>query len=223
MDYTHYRVCPYFGGVRREFSWCFLSTVSLTLIDSAISYFAPACRHLMSREDYLIGQPSKIQHSHVAVRQPCFILQMPCLTATSVIAYNLVLLGLFSPLIYLDLSGQAAGLSPNFTFYLISIANCSSLIGRLSSGILADRYGAMNTLIPTTLIGGLMSFAWPYVTSQVAPLVVVTIIYGCMTGTFISLIPSTPARLGGMSDAGRRYVQSIMIMWLHVKLRYYFL
>jgi len=180
----------------------------LTLIDPAISYFAPACRHLMSRGDYLIGRPSKIQHSHVAVRQSYFILRMPCLIVTSVIAYNVALLGLYVPLIYLDLSGQAAGLSPNFTFCLISVANCSSLIGRLSSGILADRYGALNTLIPAVLISSLMSFAWPFVTSQVAPLVVVTIIYGCTTGTFTSLLPSTPARLGGISDAGRRYVHS---------------
>ena len=120
----------------------------------------------------------------------------------------MALLGLYVPLIYLDLSGQAAGLSSNFTFYLISIANCASLIGRLSSGILADRYGALNTLIPTTLIAGLMTLTWPFVTSHVAPLVVVTIIYGCTTGAFVSLIPSAPARLGGMNDAGRRYVHN---------------
>ena len=133
---------------------------------------------------------------------------MPCLIVTSVIAYNVALLGLYVPLIYLELSGQAAGLSPNFTFCLISIANCSSLIGRLSSGVLADRYGTLNTLIPAMVISSLMCFAWPFVTSQVAPLVVVTIIYGCTTGMFTSLLLSTPARLGGISDAGRRYVHS---------------
>ncbi|KAL4063343.1 major facilitator superfamily domain-containing protein [Scleroderma yunnanense] len=129
-----------------------------------------------------------------------------------VIAYNVTLLGLYVPLIYLDLSGQAAGLSPNFTFYLIAIANCASLVGRLSSGILADKYGALNTLIPTTFIGGLMSFAWPFATSHVVPLVVVTIIYGCATGAFVSLIPSAPARLGGMNDAGRRIGMAITAM-----------
>ncbi|KIM60262.1 hypothetical protein SCLCIDRAFT_1217038 [Scleroderma citrinum Foug A] len=132
--------------------------------------------------------------------------------ACCVIAYNVALLGLYVPLIYLDLSGQAAGLSSNFTFYLISIANCASLIGRLSSGILADRYGALNTLIPTTLIAGLMTLTWPFVTSHVAPLVVVTIIYGCTTGAFVSLIPSAPARLGGMNDAGRRIGMAITAM-----------
>ncbi|KAI5984354.1 hypothetical protein EDD15DRAFT_2309740 [Pisolithus albus] len=34
-------------------------------------------------------------------------------------------------------------------------------------------------------------------------LVVVSLIYGCATGAFVSL--SAPARLGGMSDARRRY------------------
>ncbi|KAI6101026.1 MFS general substrate transporter [Pisolithus croceorrhizus] len=125
--------------------------------------------------------------------------------ACCVLAYNVSLLGLYVPLIYLDLSGQAAGFSPNFTFYLISIANGASLIGRLSSGILADRFGALNTLIPFTLIGAVASFAWPYATSNIPSLVVVSIIYGCATGAFVSLIPSAPARLGGMSDAGRRY------------------
>lgn len=126
------------------------------------------------------------------------------LTTNLVLAYNATLLGLFVPLIYLDLSAQASGLSPNFTFYLIAIANCASLFGRLSSGILADRYGPLNTLIPFTLIGGVMSFAWPFVTSHIVPLVIVTIVYGCAIGAFVSLIPSTPARLGGMDDAGRR-------------------
>jgi len=208
MDYTHYSIRPCSGGVRCKFSCCSSSTLSLALVDTAISYFAPACRRLMSKEDYLIGWPSEIQHSHVVVRQPYFILRIPCLIVMSVIAYNVALLGLYVPLIYLDLSGQAAGLSPNFTFCLISIANCSSLIGRLSSGILVDWYGALNTLIPAILISSLMSFVWPYAASQVVPLVVVTIIYGCTMGTFTSLLPSTPARLGGMSDAGRRYAHS---------------
>lgn len=207
MDCTHHCIHPYSRGGRREFGSCFLSIVSRFYINTVISYFAPVCRPLMSGEDCLIGQPSKIQHS-LAVVRPLTIPRMPHLIATpSVIAYNVALLGLYVPLIYLELSGQAAGLSPNFTFYLISIANCASLIGRLCSGILADRYGALNTLIPATLIGGIMTFIWPFVTSHVGPLVAVTIIYGCTTGAFVSLLPSAPARLGGMNDAGRRYVQ----------------
>lgn len=73
------------------------------------------------------------------------------MTFASVLAYNVSLLGLYVPLIY-PLSGQEAGYSPNFTFYLISVANCASLIGRLSSGIIADKFGALNTLNLFTLV-----------------------------------------------------------------------
>lgn len=34
------------------------------------------------------------------------------------------------------------GLDPNFSFYLVSVANAGSVVGRLAGGILADRYGA---------------------------------------------------------------------------------
>ncbi|KDR74727.1 hypothetical protein GALMADRAFT_70210 [Galerina marginata CBS 339.88] len=134
-----------------------------------------------------------------------------------VLAYNVTFLGLFVPLIYLDLSGQYSGLSPRFTFYLIAIANGSSLIGRISSGILADKYGAVNTLIPFTLIGGVMTYAWPYATT-IASLVVVSILYGSATGAFVSLLPSAPARLGGMSSAGQRFVQSQIFLCTHCQL-----
>lgn len=122
----------------------------------------------------------------------------------AVVAYNLIMMCLYVPLIYLQGSAQAAGLSPNFAFYLTAISNCASLIGRIASGVLADRYGPLNVLIPFTMMGGIMSLVWPYVTSRLTPLVIVTIVYGCATGAFVTLLPSAPARLGGMSDAGRR-------------------
>ncbi|KAI6020255.1 hypothetical protein BKA83DRAFT_4298286 [Pisolithus microcarpus] len=56
-----------------------------------------------------------------------------------VLAYHVSWLGLYVPLIYLDLSGQEPGYSPDFPSYLISIANCAFLIGRFPPGILADK------------------------------------------------------------------------------------
>ena len=80
-------------------------------------------------------------------------------------------------------------------------------------------------MIPTTLIGGLLIFAWPFVTSRVGPLVVVTITYGCTTGAFVTLIPSVPARLGGMKDSGRRYVANFYynsVITCKAKILYFF-
>jgi MFS transporter, MCT family, solute carrier family 16 (monocarboxylic acid transporters), member 10 len=33
------------------------------------------------------------------------------------------------------------GIDPNFAFYLVSIANASSGVGRLFAGVMADRFG----------------------------------------------------------------------------------
>lgn len=44
-------------------------------------------------------------------------------------------------LTYIDVGAVQAGISPDFSFYLISIANVSSAPGRILTGIVADRVG----------------------------------------------------------------------------------
>lgn len=66
----------------------------------------------------------------------------------------------------------------------MSIANAGSAIGRLSGGILADRYGtsgipvavaaayhlarpgALNVMIPATFVAGVFTYIWPFVTNK---------------------------------------------------------
>lgn len=51
-------------------------------------------------------------------------------------SYNLV-----TVLTYIDVSATFVGVDPNFSFYLISIANAGSGFGRLLCGSLSDRFG----------------------------------------------------------------------------------
>lgn len=44
-------------------------------------------------------------------------------------------------LTYIDVSATVNGVDDSFAFYLLSIANASSFLGRLSAGLLADRIG----------------------------------------------------------------------------------
>lgn len=44
-------------------------------------------------------------------------------------------------LTYIDVSAIAVGISPDFSFYLVSIANASSGVGRILTGVTADRFG----------------------------------------------------------------------------------
>lgn len=75
-------------------------------------------------------------------------------------------------------------------------------MGRVTSGYLADKFGALNVLIPFTFTAGVTSYTWPYAATNMGWIVVVSITYGWATGAFVSLLPSAPIRMGEMGDAG---------------------
>lgn len=105
---------------------------------------------------------------------------------------------------------------------MVSIANASSLFGRLTSGFLADRLGAMNVLIPYTLVTAVLTYAWPYATST-GTYAVVALLYGSAAiprssnrspslhamdrftcGAYVALLLSPMAQMGETADIGRR-------------------
>jgi len=120
-------------------------------------------------------------------------------------------LGIYTCLTYIDVAAASIGVDPDLSFYLVSIANAASFVGRISSGFLADKYGPLNVLIPSTVLAGAMTYAWPYATSF-GPLIVIALIYGCSSGAFVSLIASPIAQMGDTHDLGRRVGMDMTIM-----------
>ncbi|KAG8958691.1 hypothetical protein FRC03_008919, partial [Tulasnella sp. 419] len=112
-------------------------------------------------------------------------------------------LGLYTQLTYIDVSGVISGVPPHFSFYLVSIANAASLIGRLGSGFLCDRFGNLNVLIPFNTATALATLVWPFCTTQ-ASLITIAICYGISLGAFASLVGIPVASLGNTLDVGRR-------------------
>lgn len=112
-------------------------------------------------------------------------------------------LGLYTLLTYIDLSATRIGISPKFSFYLISIANAGSGLGRISSGFLADKFGALTVTGPLTLTCAAMTYAWPFVSNKGA-LIAIGIIYGFCSGAYVSLLPVPLVMMGEIHDAGRR-------------------
>ena len=106
-------------------------------------------------------------------------------------------------LTYLEVYGTEIGLSPDFAFYLMPIANATSLIGRVGSGLLTDRFGPINILIPSTLVAGILTYAWPFAHGA-GSLVVVACIYGIACGVFVGMLHAPVTRMGEMEDVGRR-------------------
>ncbi|KAG8984519.1 hypothetical protein FRB95_005829 [Tulasnella sp. JGI-2019a] len=119
--------------------------------------------------------------------------------AASMVAF----LGLYTCLTFIDNSGIEAGLSPDVSFYLVSIANAGSGMGRIISGVLSDRFGSFNIIIPFTLFAALFTFIWPHCTTQ-GSLVAIAVLYGMSSGAFAGLLAAPVAKMGETSDIGRR-------------------
>ncbi|KDQ13187.1 hypothetical protein BOTBODRAFT_160801 [Botryobasidium botryosum FD-172 SS1] len=120
-------------------------------------------------------------------------------------------LGLYTCLTFIDAGAVAMGIDPDLSFYLVSIANAASLVGRISSGFLADQCGPLNVLIPFTFLAAAMTYAWPFVPTF-GGLIAIALIYGCASGAFVSLLPSPVARMGDTADFGRRVGMNMTIM-----------
>jgi len=106
-------------------------------------------------------------------------------------------------LTYIDLSATTVGISPNFSFYLVSITNAGSGLGRIVAGILADELGALTVAVPLTLVCAIMTYVWPFATTK-GSLIGIGIVYGFCSGAYVSLLPTPLMMMGDMHDAGRR-------------------
>ncbi|OCH88815.1 MFS general substrate transporter [Obba rivulosa] len=122
-------------------------------------------------------------------------------------------LGLYTCLTYIDVSAEAAGISHNFSFYLLSIANAASAVGRVGGGILSDRVGALNIMIPSTFVAGILTYAWPFAANK-GGFVAIAIIYGISSGVYVSLLTAPIVRMGETQDVGNRMGMTLSVMAL---------
>ena len=80
-------------------------------------------------------------------------------------------------LTYVGTTARTIGISSDFAFYLVAIANASSMFGRFCAGILSDQIGPLNVMIPFTSVAGILTYAWPFTKTE-ATLLGVAIAYG---------------------------------------------
>lgn len=98
-------------------------------------------------------------------------------------------IGLYVVLFYISYYALASGATdPEMAFYLVPILNVASMLGRTLPNALSDKVGALNILAPGALICGVLTYALIGVTS-LAGIVILTLLYGFMSGVFIALPP----------------------------------
>ncbi|KAJ8508690.1 hypothetical protein ONZ45_g9066 [Pleurotus djamor] len=94
-----------------------------------------------------------------------------------ILGLTLVTAGVYFPIFYFQLFSILHGVDPIIAFYTLSVLNASGIIGRTTSGILADRFGPFNVMIPALLVITVLLFAL-FGIDSVASSMVYAVIYG---------------------------------------------
>ncbi|KAK5947144.1 hypothetical protein PMZ80_001291 [Knufia obscura] len=102
---------------------------------------------------------------------------------------------------------------PDTGFYLISVMNGVSSVGRLVTGFLSDRFGRFNTLLVSAVIALLsMLVIWlPFGQHNLGALYAFIALFGFMTGCWMALVPACIGQLCRADEFGRYYGTSYFV------------
>ena len=139
----------------------------------AISYLS---FHGISR----VGTKPRAMMDSTAFRETHFMIYF--------LALALIGCGYFVPIFYISVDATTnLDISPDLAFYLLSILNAASVIGRFLPGLLPKVFAAIVTFPLMTAAGGLVVFAWMAV-HNLAGLVIFGAVYGIIDGYLITVI-----------------------------------
>ena len=128
--------------------------------------------------------------------------------ATYTIGAFLVMWGLWSPFDFLPTFAQSQGMSPSLALYLISIINAGSLPGRIIPAHYADKLGYFNIMVSVSfLTGASILVLWlPFDNHPThAGLMVFGVIFGFVSGAYVSLLMPCAAKSGSLETLGVRF------------------
>lgn len=162
---------------------CIIIVLSIQLPRKAEQARPPEGAKEEKREETEAAMDEKPKSTISVLKNPTFILLC--------IGLSVATLGLFTPLFFIPTYAVANGLSASVAFYLVSMLNGASLVGRVSTGILADRYGNFNLCFVTIALSGIIAMCWTGVTSKVG-IILFTLAYGYTSGVSTSANANLP-------------------------------
>lgn len=109
---------------------------------------------------------------------------------------------LFVPAFFLPLFAQSVGLSSTVGAYIVAAFNLCAAVGRLGSGVMCDRIGAVNTFLLASLLNTVSMFAiWP-VSDMLPTLIIFAIVNGMANGAFFTTLPTVIGNIYGPARTG---------------------
>ncbi|KZF25870.1 putative MFS monocarboxylate transporter [Xylona heveae TC161] len=104
-------------------------------------------------------------------------------------------MGIYIPFFDIPIFGAVKiGTSVDFSFYLLSIMNAASALGRIIPNLIADRLGYLNVLIPFSVASAIVALAWIRIDNDPGT-IVFSALFGFLSGAIVSLPPTVAASL----------------------------
>ncbi|KAF2165267.1 hypothetical protein M409DRAFT_67504 [Zasmidium cellare ATCC 36951] len=127
-------------------------------------------------------------------------------------------MGLYVPYFFISsYAREREGQPGDLSFYMLPILSAGGILGRSLPGLLADRFGCLQTLTFTTSVSALLAFSWIAVTTSKTALIVWSLLYGVFSGPFVSLqTPTIAAITPDMRLVGGRMGMSTFCLALGV-------
>ncbi|KAF1987174.1 MFS general substrate transporter [Aulographum hederae CBS 113979] len=103
--------------------------------------------------------------------------------------------GLYVPFFYVQTYAITQNImKPDLAFYLLSILNASSIFGRLIPNRIADIAGALNVMVPLSILAGVVCLCL-IASHSVASVIVLCVFYGFCSGALVSIAPTVLVHL----------------------------
>jgi MFS family permease len=120
----------------------------------------------------------------------------------------------YTPIFFFSTYARTLGFSSTAGANFIAINNACNAIGKIVIGLIADRYGRLNTLFATTAISAIACFAF-WLPSSLSEnnetsrglFIAYSVLYGIFASAFVSLFPTSlvelfgPAHFAGVNGA----------------------
>lgn len=116
----------------------------------------------------------------------------------------LIPFGLYTPINYLPTVAVQGGMTKSLAQYLVAVYNGASLIGRLSSGILADKFGRFNAFIASCYVAGILVLAMWIPGTGNAVTIAFAALFGLFSGAYIALLVALIAQVSPIREIGYR-------------------
>lgn len=125
------------------------------------------------------------------------------LAITSVAAF-FFMLGMFLPFNYVLLQAEKSAFSSVLVPYLLPILNAVSILGRVLSGVTADKVGRFNMMLSITFFSALVCVVVWIPIKSIAGVLVFVSIFGFASGGFIGVCTTLVSQISDISQIGTR-------------------